>query len=129
MTAIYSNLATHLHPLAIGNVYRGYRMAKMLTERLLKTHMDSKKDVAKIKSIVDSLTSLICIHHYPIMGDEAKEIGLKVEKLDGEEEEVIWRLYENYAQEMELDNPFNPIVELGDLNEKNFSYYGAYICV
>lgn len=127
MAGIYSHLTTHLHPLAIGNVYRSYRMAKMLTERLLKIHMDAKKDAGKISSIIDKLTGLICIHHYPIMRDEAKEIGLNIKEVTGDEEKIIWQLYDNYAQEMLLENPFNPSEELGDSNEKSFAYYGAFV--
>ncbi|MBI5560183.1 MAG: hypothetical protein HY883_02800 [Deltaproteobacteria bacterium] len=127
MSGIYSHLTTHVHPLAIGNVYRGYRMSKMLTERLLKIHMNAKNDAEKIKSIIDNLTGLICIHHYPIMRDEVKELGLNITELAGDEEKTVWQLYNNYAMEMKLENPYTPVEELGDLAEKDFSYYGAYI--
>lgn len=127
MENLYTNLSKDLHPLAIGNVYRGYRMVKMLGERLLKIHMHSKTDTPKIEKIINNLTNLICIHHYPITADEAKEMGLKVEKLENKDEKVIEQLYENYAQEMNIENPFNAIKELGDSNEKDFSYHSAYL--
>ncbi len=127
MTNLYANLSKDLHPLAIGNVYRGYRMVKMLGERLLKIHMQSKTDTQRIKKIINNLTNLICIHHYPITADEVKEMGLQVEEVEDQKEKVIWQLYENYAQEMNMENPFNPMKELGDSNEKEFLYYSAFV--
>ncbi|MEK6657039.1 MAG: hypothetical protein AABY58_06305 [Nitrospirota bacterium] len=127
MGEIYTQLTAHLHPLAIGHVYRGYRMSKMIVERLLKLHMNAEKDAKKIERIIDNLTNLICIHHYPITKDEAKQIGLKIDECKKDVEKSVWQLYESYAQEMELENPFNPVEALGDLNEKDFVCSGAYI--
>src|SRR3989344_5120827 len=49
MIDAYKLLVEKLHPLSIGNAYRAYRMARLLTERLLWLHMDKKKDDDKIK--------------------------------------------------------------------------------
>ena len=67
----YKLLVEKLHPLSIGNAYRAYRMAKMVSERLLWLHMD--KNDEKIKKIVKEMTGDITIHAYPIDRDEATE--------------------------------------------------------
>src|SRR3989339_69557 len=81
MIDAYKLLVEKLHPLSIGNAYRAYRMARLLTERLLWLHMDKKKDDDQIKKITKEITGDITIHAYPIDHDEASDLGLKVEKV------------------------------------------------
>jgi hypothetical protein len=127
MVAVFGQLADKLHPLALGNIYRGYRMARTLSEKLLNLHMKPKRDEKKIQRIVDHLTGLISIHGYPITRDEAKGLGLNIEFASGEVEEAIWSIYESYAQEMELGKPYNPLMELGEENTKAFAYPAAFV--
>jgi len=136
MAEIYENLTKHsyldprhLHPLALGNVYRAQRMIRMLSERLLGLHMDTKKESNKktIEKIVNEITSDICIHNYPIYRDEAKMLGLNVVVPNYELERTLWNLYEKYAGEMELTKSFNPMEALGHDNAKNIKYGAAYI--
>lgn len=114
-------------PLVIGGSYRSYRMARMLAEKLLKLHMRGFFQSYKIKKIVDELTGKISVHNYPITRDEARELGLKIEYADGSLEEDIRKLFEQYAQELKLNVPFNPAEILGDKATNNFAYTGAYI--
>ncbi|OFZ45774.1 MAG: hypothetical protein A3D92_05995, partial [Bacteroidetes bacterium RIFCSPHIGHO2_02_FULL_44_7] len=108
MIDAYKLLVEKLHPLSIGNAYRAYRMARLLTERLLWLHMDKEKDGEKIKKIVKEITGDITIHAYPIDRDEAAELGLKIEKATDEVDKSICQIYENYAEEMKLGQPFHP---------------------
>lgn len=136
MAEIYDNLTTHsysdpkhLHPLALGNVYRAQRMIRILSERLLGLHIDTEKESNKkiIEKIINEITSDICVHNYPIYRDEAKILGLKV-VIPGEKlEEILWSLYEKYAEDMELRKQFNLLEILGQENTKNIKYGAAYI--
>jgi hypothetical protein len=137
MSEIYDNLTKHsyldprhLHPLALGNVYRAQRMIRMLSERLLSSHMDpGRKENNKkvIEKIVNEITSDICIHNYPIYRDEAKALGLNVVFPNDKLERMLWNIYERYAEDMELTKPFNPMEVLGQDNSKNIKYGAAYI--
>lgn len=127
MVAVFNDLSEKIHPLALGNIYRGYRMAKTLSEKLLKLHMKPKRDEKKIQKIIDHLTGLISIHNYPVTRDEAKDLGLNVEFATGEVEDAVWAVYESYAQEMELGKPYNPLMLLGEETVKNFEYKAAFI--
>src|SRR3990167_3639049 len=102
----YKLLVEKLHPLSIGNAYRAYRMAKMVSERLLWLHMD--KNDEKIKKIVKEMTGDITIHAYPIDRDEATELGLKIEKATNGVDKTMRELYDIYADEMKLGQPFHP---------------------
>jgi len=123
----YKILAEKLHPLSIGNAYRACRMARMLTERLLWLHMDKNKDKEKINKIAKEITGDITIHSYPIDRDEARDLGLEVEKVDDNQSKIMYQLYGNYAEEMKLGRPFHPNELLSGTETASIDYPGAYI--
>jgi len=128
MFEVFKQLVDKMHPLSLGNIYRAFRMAKILTERLLEIHMDKKKDEEKIKKIVNDLTGDICIHGYPITRDEAEKLGLNIEKADITLDKLMWELYDTYGKDMKLEIPFNPLELLPPGKEsEDISYSGAYI--
>lgn len=127
MVEVYKDLVSKIHPLSLGNVYRAARMAKQITKKLLLTHFDLQQDKEKIEKIIQEITGDICIHGYPITRDEAKEIGLNIENADNNLGRAIWQLYEAYAEKMELNKKFDPIVLLGSQEFAGFEYSGAFI--
>lgn len=127
MIEVYKLLVDKLHPLSIGNAYRAYRMARILTERLLNLHLDKKTESTKIAKIVKEITGDITIHAYPIDREDALELGLNIEKVKDSEEKLIIDLYEAYASEMKLNQPFHPNELLGNKEVADFEYSGAYL--
>lgn len=127
MIEAYKLLVEKLHPLSIGNAYRAYRMARLLTERLLWLHMDKKKDDEKIKKIVKEITGDITIHAYPIDRDEVADLGLNVEKTKDKLDKDMRELYEAYASEMKLGQPFHPNELLAGKDSAEINQPGAYL--
>ena len=127
MADVYKMLVEKLHPLSIGNAYRAYRMAKLLTERLLSLHMDKTRESQGIKKIINEITGDITIHAYPIDRDEAKELGLKIDTPKASVEQLIWQLYEEYATPMKLGQPFQPAELLAGKDMAEIRHAGAYI--
>ncbi len=127
MADVYKMLVEKLHPLSIGNAYRAYRMAKLLTERLLSLHMDKTKESQTMKKIINEITGDITIHAYPIDRDEAKELGLKIDTPKASVEQLIWQLYEGYATPMKLGQPFQPNELLAGKDMADIRQAGAYI--
>lgn len=127
MDEIFKNLVDRIHPLSLGNAYRAFRMGKMIAEKLLEMPKARKLSKEEIKKIVEEITSRICIHGYPITRDEAEDLGLPIEKAEGELEKDIWNLYEIYAKEMKLGIPFHPLEILRDKEIAEVEYRGAYI--
>ncbi|MBI5470361.1 hypothetical protein HY968_03550 [Candidatus Kaiserbacteria bacterium] len=121
----YKLLVEKLHPLSIGNAYRAYRMAKMVSERLLWLHMDKKDE--KIKKIVKEMTGDITIHAYPIDRDEAAELGLKIEKANDVVDKVMRELYDDYSNEMKFGQPFHPNELLAGKDSADVERSGAYV--
>jgi len=127
MVDVYKLLVDKLHPLSIGNAYRAYRMARLLTERLLWLHMDKKKDERRIKKIIKEITGDITIHAYPIDREEASDLGLGVEKADDALDKTMRGLYEAYATEMKLGQPFHPNELLAGKEMADVECVGAYL--
>jgi hypothetical protein len=101
-------LAEKIHPLALGNVHRNYMLIRSLATKLLRLQMNPPSD-DKIISIVDNLTEKLYAHNHMISRREAdKEIQLPVLYPDPYLEDLIWKLYADFAQEMALNEPFNP---------------------
>jgi len=104
----FNLLANKVHPLALGNVKRSRSQSTQLASKMLKLHMDPKKDAHKIEEIVERLTSKSYYHGHPINRKEAlEETGLNVKTLPKDVEELMWKLYMEYEKEMLLDKPFN----------------------
>lgn len=116
---------THLHPLALGNVYRAQRMIQMLARRLLSLHSNGKVRSSTIKNIIRNITREICVHNYPIYQDEAATMGLNAKKPAPLLEKKMWELYETYSNELEMAVPFDPMKILGEESRKSFKLPGA----
>lgn len=101
-----SILADKVHPLALGNVKRFHSQSRMLAKKLLKLHMKGEEDDHKISEIVDNLNSKLYFHGHPIHYQEAQKLGLKVELASKKEQDLFWKLYLEYEEEMKLEEEF-----------------------
>lgn len=118
-----------LHPLALGNVYRVQKMIKIIIRKLLEMHFkknDGKNDET-IKGIIKEMTENISVHNYPIYVDEVKNLKLNAHKADKSLEELMWSIFELYADDMKLAVPFSPIEEIGANISISGNCHGAFI--
>lgn len=101
-------LAEKIHPLALGNVHRNYLLVRSLAQKLLALRRNPPP-ADRVRHIVDSLTEKLYAHNHMIPRREASaEIGLATTYPDAELEGLLWTLYEDYEQELQLNQPFNP---------------------
>jgi hypothetical protein len=107
----FKSLTEQLHPLALGNVKRFYAQSRMMARKLLELHMSPKTEHSLIQDIADNLTSKLYFHGHPINRTEAKALGLSVKNLETHEEELLWKLYSDFADEMTMEDEFNPVQE------------------
>lgn len=109
VTSAISSLIDKVHPLALGNAYRHWLKARDDTRKLLELHMDPKRDKDAIDQIVDTLVERLYFHGHRINRAEGAEIGLNVkvaEAVDPELEGLMWSLYTQYEEDMDLDVPY-----------------------
>src|SRR5690606_18989388 len=85
---------------------RFHSQSRMLAKKLLELHMSDTDDAHKIAELVDNLNSKLFFHGHPIHYKEAQKLGLKVKLANKEEQELMWKLYLAYEEEMHLDEEF-----------------------
>ena len=73
------------------------------------------------------MTGDITIHAYPIDSDEATDLGLKIEKVKDGFDKVMRELYEAYATEMNLGQPFHPNELLAGKEMADIDRTGAFL--
>jgi hypothetical protein len=77
----------------------------------------------KLQSIIETLTEKIYSHGHAIGRKEAKDIGLPVDSADDKMEELMWALYLKYEDFLQLNDPINPEIELGDAESKTLKNF------
>jgi hypothetical protein len=93
----YEILLQYLHPTLLGDILRASRQSEQTGIKLMKMHPDSfNHDDEKISVIAKHLVYDYPSHTYPILFEEAKEIGLPVEKVDDETTFLLWDLLKLY---------------------------------
>ena len=117
-------LANKVDPLVLGRAYRTRKQIRMLGEKLLGKHED---DQTKIKDIIDFLCSKSGSHDYTINRREARELGLKAPTISQKEYELYKTIYDDFAGELELVNPYDPEVILGAESSQNYEFKQAII--
>ena len=108
---ILSLLGQHIHPLALGQAYRGRSQLRAIAKKLLDKHI---RDPAQAVKTLEFLSSESGSHDYGILRDEARdELGLKVEDLDAPTDTLVREIYNSVAQELELTRPYSDHQQLG----------------
>jgi len=111
MSRIMEILASKVHPMSLGAVYRAREGIRTFATRLLGYHM---KDANAVTRIVEKLTKELPSHQYLIGRREARDIGLPIVEPSPELERLLWDLQKEYATWLELTTPYNPEAILGD---------------
>ena len=105
ITDALDKLTKELSPTMIGFAKRSSSLGLTMSKKLLETHM---QDEDKINQIISTLNNNYYHHGYPLSRKEAKVLGLPIAKDNSEIEELLWDLYEDYANEMTFNTPYNP---------------------
>ena len=104
-----SPLLSDVGSLSIGNAKRSQQLSLRLSEKMLISHMKSKK---KAKDIARALNSSYYHHGYAVSRKEALEIGLDVKYPDTILEDLLWNVWMDFSEEMKCNNSFDVIKEL-----------------
>lgn len=93
---VIAALFQHVHPLAVGAIEQSYELAKLITRKVLSTHMDIEAEKDDIERIAKSLSDDFKEHTYQIGVREAKAVGLKAQEAANDLHEAMWALLEYY---------------------------------
>lgn len=117
-------LAEKIHPLALGNVHRNWTLIRSLAYRLLNLRQN-KMPEATVESIVDNLTEKLYAHNHMVSRREARfDLGLPIIFASERLECLMWDLFDDFAQELKLTEPFNPsdLISPSDLKGKHSNF-------
>lgn len=92
----YRTLFKYLHPLALGEIDRYSSASELIAKRMMKMHPGSFENEEKINQIASHLVSGYPAHGFPILFQEAREIGLPVEKASKQLSDLLWNLTKVY---------------------------------
>jgi len=125
LTSVLVQLSQMVHPLVLGQANRARSQIQMLARKLLSRQMRNEHG---IRRVLQFLCSESGSHDYPINRREARDdLRLNVEKPDDSLYQLIRRVYDDLARELELATPFDPGILLGANPTATYSLRRALI--
>lgn len=100
-------LVSNLTPPLLGRIERIYSHIRLVARKLLSLARPPIDD-RRVTAIIEALTEKTYVHGHGIGRQEAKEIGLNVESLDGQMAELAWQLYTEYEELLRLLGSHDP---------------------
>ncbi|HSB56839.1 MAG TPA: hypothetical protein VLD38_03390 [Nitrosopumilaceae archaeon] len=104
----FVELTKAVSPVALGYVNRHYSFIRMVAKKLLQSHREPLLET-KIEDIIKELVERQYFHGHGIARSEAKNLGLKIETPIKDEEGLMWELYLEYEEHLQLNNIINPL--------------------
>ena len=106
-------LTKEVGALTIGFSKRSQNLSLSISEKMLRMHIENgnRKIAKKIKKICAYFNSSYN-HSYAINRKEAQDIGLNVVCPTIELEDLLWKLWKDYEEDLKCDKPFDVINEL-----------------
>jgi len=125
LASVLSTLASSVHPLVLGQVYRTRNQIRMLGKRLLLNHIE---DEDKIKKLLSFLCSESGSHDYTIYRQEARDdLGLNIQRPDEEQYGLIKGIYNDIVEELQMTLPYDPLLLLKGQDETTYELRRALI--
>lgn len=94
-------LAEHVTPILLGRLERTYSHIRLVARKLLSLPKRPYPE-ATIDAISEALTEKMYAHGHGIGVDEATELGLKTERMEDSLDRLVWELYLEYEDELNL---------------------------
>ncbi len=126
LVTVFELLTKDVRPMALGQVYRARTQIRMLSKKLLQTHMHDVEE-QRIDETVKMLTESLYSHDYLISRREARSIGLNAVDPKEDTERAMSSLYDQYAIDLMLGQPFSPVAALQGQQRVDIGLERAYI--
>jgi len=120
LSNIIINLSNHIHPIALGEVFRSKTQIQMIAKKLLSKQGITNEDA--VTKIINFLCSESGSHDYTIYRNEAREeLGLNIEKPDQNQYALIKTIFKDLEGELELTVPYEPNMYIGTNASYNYT--------
>jgi hypothetical protein len=110
--ALFGVLCNQVGPVAVGMAARSSLLSLSMGEKLLRLHMTAPGDDQKARSIAEALNKAFYHHGYPVGRTEAKGLGLKVVEPSPAVERLMWSIWLDVEEELQMRRPFNVVSEV-----------------
>lgn len=110
MAAIWTDLASRIHPIVLGEVFRRRAQIRFLAGRLIQYAVP---DESKRQNVIDLLCSDSGSHDYTLNRREARDLGLAVENPSAALYQTLNAIAKSYLDELKVLEPYSPAVVLG----------------
>lgn len=104
-------------PLILGTIYRTHSHIRSVAEKLLESREQPFED-QRNQMLIETLAERTYAHGHAIGRREALEMGLPIVAPDAELERLMWELYREYEQLLRLAEPIDPVLYLGNEDER-----------
>ncbi len=128
LAQVISQLANHIKPLTLGSVHRQHSHIRLVARKLL-TSRKEKIEEDRIGTIIETLTEKMYSHGHAIGRKEAVELGLPIDRPDEKLETLIWNLYQEYEELLQITNPIDPEELLNQENKEEYTMYNVPLAV
>jgi len=118
IATIWTNLATQIHPLVLGEIFRLGGQIRSMAKTLIKHQVDDEERQDKI---INLLCSDSGSHDYTINRRVASEIGLDIEKPTPDLYEILSKITKSYHTELRTFEPFAPQAMLAGQPHVNYT--------
>lgn len=108
LTRVFELFCKEVGTVPIGVAARSAQLSLSMGQKLLQTHLP-ESDEQKIKAIARKLSEDFYHHGYALGRKEAKGVGLNVAASNASLESLIWAVWLDLEEEMELRRMFHPI--------------------
>jgi len=126
---IMKELTKEISPTTLGSVNRAHALIRHIAKSMLELHKQHVSD-KQSKEIIEHLTQKLYSHRHLINRQEAKitvGFGNMIEFADTKTKELADQLFTESANLLELKEDFNPLVLLGDEQEKAYGLKRALV--
>ena len=125
---IMKDLTKEITPTMLGSFNRTHSLVRRIAKELLSLHKEPISE-RQSKEIIENLVQKLFSHDHLISRQEAKRIGFDalIEYPDENTEKILTNLLKNYTKLLELENDFNPVLEVGKAEKKEINLVRAVV--
>ncbi|MGB3070406.1 MAG: hypothetical protein WBC18_17760 [Ottowia sp.] len=102
LLSVFNHFCEEVGSVAVGIAARSAHLGVSMGEKLLQLHMKADGERAKARSISEKLTRDFFHHGYPLSRTEAKSIGLPIADRHLEVEKLMWSIWADFRDDLEL---------------------------
>jgi len=113
----FNQFSDEVGAVAIATAARSGQLMLNMGQKLLELHLRTDNERNQARTISENLTKNYFHHGYPVSRTEASLLGLPVAERSSEIEQIMWDVWLNICEELQVRCPFDPVTVLRNKEE------------